>query len=698
MKNRNHWIQIIAVLLILSLFMGSGVPKDSLAESEEPSESVVEQTAQTEPAAAEVLRVGNPTALKGDFFSDLFGNSTSDIDVRALLHGYNLVNWDQDQGEYVIDPSVIRDYQITKDEEGNKTYRFQLWDDLYYSDGTPITAWDYAFSWLLMNSPEIDEIGGNTYHSDRLLGYAEYLNGSSKALRGVRVEGDRELSITLAHEFLPYFYEVGLLMCVPYPIAVIAPGCRIYDDGEGIYIADEGNRESRSTYTAQLLKDTLLDPETGYNSHPSICSGPYVLDSYDGTTCRFSRNPYFKGIWAGTSYPYTVSQDAVTATEGGYLVKPSIEKIEFTLADLNKLSEAFANGELHLVNKLSYVPAIQKLQEAEELNFTNYPRVGLSFVTFSYEMPTVSEKEVRQAIAYCMDRDQITHDYCGDNGMRVDGYYGMAQWEYRMVSGQMTPPVKQLEEGETVPEEQKEFQNLYAGSEYEYKRMLRAWNALTLKGLTQYHVDLAKANRLLDKAGWTLNSEGKRWQVGQGDLRCKEIDGELVKLDLKLMVPEGNHIVDTLPRNMISNLNVCGIGLTIVETPMQELLRSFRRETPRTTDLVYLATNFQTVEDPSVAYSNDSTEGHVQWNNIYTDDEKLYELAVDMRKTEPGDVYSYVKKWVAFQERYNDVLPAIPVYSNYYYDFYVQALEGYNVSLHVTWSQAILYSTLGSTK
>ena len=228
--------------------------------------------------------------------------------------------------------------------------------------------------------------------------------------------------------------------------------------------------------------------------------------------------------------------------------------------------------------------------------------------------------------------------------------------------------------------------------------MVKAWKALTLKDLTQYHVDLDKANRRLEKAGWTLNSEGKTWKPGKGQLRCKKIDGELVALDLTLMVPEGNHIVDTMQQNWIDNLNACGIGLTIVETPMTELLQSFRRETPRTTDLIYLATNFQTVEDPSVAYSADPSEGHVQWNNIYSDDETLYELALDMRKTEPGDVYSYVKKWVAFQQRYNEVLPAIPVYSNYYYDFYVPELQGYNVSSHVTWSQAVLYSTLASAK
>ena len=66
-----------------------------------------------------------------------------------------------------------------------------------------------------------------------------------------------------------------------------------------------------------------------------------------------------------------------------------------------------------------------------------------------------------------------------------------------------------------------------------------------------------------------------------------------------------------------------------------------------------------------------------------------------MRRTEPGDVYSYVAKWIRFQERYNEVLPAIPVYSNIYFDFYTSQLQNYSITSHVTWTQAILSSYFG---
>ncbi len=78
-----------------------------------------------------------------------------------------------------------------------------------------------------------------------------------------------------------------------------------------------------------------------------------------------------------------------------------------------------------------------------------------------------------------------------------------------------------------------------------------------------------------------------------------------------------------------------------------------------------------------------------------SDDEELWELAVDMRKTVPENFYEYVVNRIRFQERYNEVLPAIPLYSNVYFDFYICQLQNYQITARVTWSQAILQSCFG---
>jgi hypothetical protein len=54
-----------------------------------------------------------------------------------------------------------------------------------------------------------------------------------------------------------------------------------------------------------------------------------------------------------------------------------------------------------------------------------------------------------------------------------------------------------------------------------------------------------------------------------------------------------------------------------------------------------------------------------------------------------------VKKWIAFQEKYNEVLPTIPVYSNVYFDFLTNELQNYFITAQVTWSQAIVMAYFG---
>ena len=746
--------------LLLSLLLLTQAPLLALAEDAEPDAA----EEQIDVEFPDELIVGHPTVTKGDFFTELFGNDTADIDVRALIHGYNLVNWDQNQGTYVLDPSVVETVQAGLDENGNHVYKLILYDDLYYSDGTQITAWDYAFSILLMMSPEVEAIGGKIYRAEHILGYDDYiatrkkiLNGEEltdddvRSLGGVEVHNDQEIWITLEEDFLPYFFEVGLLLTVPYPISVIAPGCKVYDDGFGIYLGNADKSIEEPVFTPELLKKTILDPETGYNSHPSVVSGPYTLVSWDEKTGEghYQINPYFKGAWYHNTLPgpdysgpvqyiqvFDVDNETPKLDANGdeiWLVKPTIEKIKFVVADNDTLIQQLADGELHLINKVTYGPTIlEGMQTGGErgIRFQPYPRIGLSFLTFTYDWPTVHDMEVRQAIAWCMDRDLLGARYCGSAetgqtfGVRVDGYFGIEQWEYLLLNGTEPYPVYMMDDNNPIlnqfakeGEEEdltKKFKNRYVKTQEDYEKAIAAWEALGNEWkdkLTVYTVDLKKAVHLLEKAGWTLNRSGEAFQEGVDDVRCKKMDdGTIVALDLKMMYPEGNHMAelmqtavrtekDPVPEDavpdadagsFVENLAKVGIKLELVPAPMEELLKSYYRQTERTTDMIYLATNFHVIVDPSITYSTDDTKNHEIWNNTYSDDEELWIDAKAMRKTEPGDIFEYVSKWVTFQERYNEVLPTIPIYSNIYYDFFNQYLQNYYITGQVTWSQAIL--------
>ena len=282
------------------------------------------------------LVVANPTPMRGQFFTDLWGNATSDIDVRDLLHAYNLIYWDAQNGMFTADPSVVSGLAATTDKDGDRTYTIVLADGLRYSNGVKITAWDYAFSYLFTISPEVAEIGGAPLRREQIVGYQAFIE-EGKPLSGVRVLADDILSVTLDHAYLPFFYELGLLSCVPYPISAIAPGVVVRDDGKGVYLANaDGSREPR--FTAELLEKTVLDPETGYLSHPSVVSGPYTLVSWDGVTAEFDLNPYYKGNRLGQ--------------------KPSIRHLTYTLTTSDTMIDELKSGKVGLLNKVTRADAI----------------------------------------------------------------------------------------------------------------------------------------------------------------------------------------------------------------------------------------------------------------------------------------------------------------------------------------------------
>ena len=61
-----------------------------------------------------------------------------------------------------------------------------------------------------------------------------------------------------------------------------------------------------------------------------------------------------------------------------------------------------------------------------------------------------------------------------------------------------------------------------------------------------------------------------------------------------------------------------------------------------------------------------------------------------MRQTEPADLLGYCSKWLAFQKRFMEQLPVLPVYTNVYFDFYPLVLHEYYIADAMSWPQAII--------
>ena len=512
--------KVLAWILVFALLLG-----------------VIPAVAEEEVTKYEKLIVSTGTPFSGNFFSEALGNITSDQDVRNLIHGYNLVNWDSATGSYQFNQRLIGAASMSED---GTSYVFALTESLKYCDGTPITAKDYAFSLLLLGSPELQEATGYRIDMSRILGGRDYQEGKAFELKGVRILGDYQLALLVDPDYVPYFYQLKALDVSPMPISVIAPDCEVVDNGQGAFIDGD--------FTAELLEETLLDPTDGYISHPKVTSGPYKLVNYDEHSVELELNTEYTGDEHG--------------------VIPTIPRIIIQQDDPNKVVSNLAEGKSDLtvrVVRQDQIKAGMALAGSEDFAMNAYSRSGVSFINFCAEKGATSDLSVRQALSMCIDREKLTEMYTESFGMTVNGLYGIGQWMYLMANGTL------------VPEE---------GAEEE-------WADLTMDGIRKYEFNPQAAVTLLEENGWELDRDG---------VYSKSIDGQDVSLHLKLIYPEGNGAGPMLEEVFVPYLNEAGIELEIEAVPMTDLLKKYYGQAERDCDMILLGTNFGDVYDPSGEY------------------------------------------------------------------------------------------------
>ncbi len=582
-----------------------------------------------EPGKYDRLTVGVTTPFTGNFLDDALGSNLVDQDVRTLIHGYNLVKWNADEGKYEINQPNVTGGAASEEYD---MYTFSISDNLTYSDGTPITAKDYAFTLLLLGSPELKEATGCQGDISRILGGRDYQEGKSKTLTGFELKEDGySFSVRIDPSYTPYFYDLKVLDITPLPISVIAPGCSVKRD-------KNGSVSISGPFTADLLKQTLLDPETGYVSHPKVTSGPYKLTSYDGDSVTLDLNDAFIG-----------DKDGKKPTIPQIVIK--VVRAESVIGDLNA-------GALDLVVRCVRQDQIRSGMTlvGQDFSMASYMRAGLSFISFCAEKGPTADVNVRKALAMCMDKDMLTRQYSGGFGTSVNGYYGIGQWMFRMANGAILQ-----EEGDASD-----------------------WSDLQISRIAGYELDVEGAKVLLDGAGWNLDESGNAYSAETGGTRYRKDGDSLVPLKLKLVAPEENGAADLLQVNFIDNLVLAGVETELEKLPWEQLLEKYYNPGDRDCDMILLATNFADVFDPSGEYDESGTSVR---NGIT--DPQLAELAVTLRSTEPGNAPEYCRRWLAYLEERSAIAAEIPIYSDAYLDFHITALREYHPAPTGSWAIAI---------
>lgn len=582
--------------------------------------------------------VGSTTKMSGHFGTELWGSDTSDLDVRSLLHGYPTVAWTHTLG-LTMNATVVEGVETVEEADGSRTYTIHLNSGLTYNDGTAISAKDYVFSILLNGSSLIKEIGGTPMGMNHIDGYKAYQAGSTNTIAGVRLVSENVFSIHVSAEYLPFFYGLAMLNINPYPISVIAPGCTVEDDGSGAYV--------KGTFTAEVLAETLLNPQTGYEYAPKVTCGPYSLESHDAATgtATFTINGRFKGNYEGQT--------------------PHIERLELRHVQNETMITQLASGELDLVNKVSNPEAIAQGQnlalEQGEAQVATYLRSGFTFLAFACGDGPTASVAVRRAVAMSLDKDALMGQVAGGTARRVYGYYGLGQW---MATYTAQEDAAMGQSAITMQEE---------------------------LAMLDVPMDIDGAIALLESDGWTLNASGDPFTAGTDTMRYRQGDAGLEALELRWAKVAGNQVADLLEQMLSQSLPQIGIGLSVTEMSFNDVLQRYFEQDTQQYNLFYLANNFMYVFDPYYDFNTDEAyQGVVNASGLR--DDKLMQLALDMRETPSSDMYGYAMKWLLFQQRFVELMPMVPLYSNVYFDFYSNDLRAYDIVGQPGWGFAIPYA------
>lgn len=596
-------------------------PDASSAAASSEADASDESVRPTEPTGQ--LVIGALTDLESDFYNASFNNSATNFKLYDLLHGYGTVVSDVD-GAFVYDPTVVKSHEEVENEDGTKTYTVTINDGLVWSDGTPITAKDYVFQLLLESSPEMNQVDGYPSQAGySLVGYDAYFAGETENFAGVHLVDDMTYSVTVKAEELPYHYDITYATAAPRPMHVIAPDCDVVDSAEGASITGE--------FTADLLLKTINDPDTGYRYNPSVVCGPYMFESYDTASRQGTVvvNPNYAGDYRG--------------------VKPVIEKVIIKTVKNDTMINELASGSVDLLFQCSGADTINgglDLVDQGKAEKNTFFRNGYGKIQFDCSQFPTDSQNVRQAIAYCLDRGEFARQYSGGYAAVVHSYYGLAQWEYQ--------------ESKTWIDE----------------------------NLETYEKNIDKAKELLDADGWNKNADGSDYS-GTGT-RYKEVDGELKPLVIEWANTDGNPVSELLATMLPEAMTDAGMELKATTMDFPTLSACISHSGDKIYNMYNLATGFALASSPWYYYSTDPVWMQGGYNSNWIVDKDLEAAAYALKPIAYDDDAAWLPAWQNFMKVWNEKMPDVPLYSDEYYDFYSTRLKGWSSSSVWEWSRAVL--------
>jgi len=579
----------------------------------------------------DTLVVGTP-AMNGDFING-FGNSSYDLSIKTLTGGYCDTYYQTPGGQIELNPTVVKNLTTSTDSAGNKTYTFEIHNDLKWNNGFGITAKDYVASVLLYASPEFSDVGVSSSMGDGLLGrkaYSgyedeeteEWVDATTNVFAGVKLISDYVFSLTIDKEELPYFWESSYVAVGPIPLAIWLVGVPVVSTDEG---ASFGVTPARLATLCQQINETE-------RNKPTVSCGPYKLVSFTGTVVTLQKNPHFKGDPFGNlpSFEWIVQMEVSSLTD-----------VDMVLS-----------GDLDLNTGNIEGRKIEAARASEYAVTHSYNRAGYGYIAFPCDWGPTADVNVRWAIAHMIDRNAIIDHVLGGYGGLVDAAFGAAQWTYQ-----------------------------------ERRRELESQ-------LIPIAFNLTLSNDFLDKSIWKFESDGttpfdRTKANAEGTYMRHNSDGEMLTIRHLSASPSVGGAIES---ETIKNSPLVGIKYEVTNGDFNGLLQHYYYgysldDNDRIYNAFNLATNFSAVDDKY--WSWHSTHVGTWLNAEQLADPELDRLTIEMRRLDGAETDKFADLWVQFQVRWQQLLPNLPLYSNEYFDIFNNVVKSVPTSPYANYQDVI---------
>ncbi|MGG1312295.1 ABC transporter substrate-binding protein [Cohnella laeviribosi] len=278
-------------------------------------------------------------------FTPYFHQSGYDGNVSSLLYT-PLVTVDN---KGVPIPALAESWDISPD---NLTYTFHLRKDLKFSDGSPLTADDVAFTWTLLHDKAYD--GDSQVTALHVKGGEAYKEGKASSIEGIKVIDPLTVSVTLEQ---------------PNASALTTLGSDVLS----------------KAYYGKDYKFGQLDYIKKLHEKP-VGTGPYKLEKFiPGQEVRFVANEYY------------------------YKGKPKTEHFIYKTSE-GDTWQFLETGEIDFASFSATQENIEKLKSLGFVNILPYTPSTYGYLQVNLEHEALKDKKVRQAIAYGLDRQSIYVD------------------------------------------------------------------------------------------------------------------------------------------------------------------------------------------------------------------------------------------------------------------------------------------------